>query len=122
MPKHTNISSILILGTGALAFPGCSAAAGADQYELIAYEAPGMIPIAGEIIIPDARQRIPPIVRGCGIADVETQDRTDGAVAFRFHASSDQLPCLKAALPSGTRLHSFGPQENDSGAGTSNHS
>ena len=81
-----------------------SPAAAAEQYELTAYEAPGMLPFPGEVIIRDARQRIPPIIRGCGVAGVETVGRTDGVVEFRFLASEEQMACLKAKLPNGSQL------------------
>jgi len=93
-----------------VAFPGCSAAAPAERYELMAYEAPGMLPMAGEIIMPDARERIPSVLRACGITDVEIKDATDGVVVFRFHAAANRLPCLNEKLPRGTRLHPFGTQ------------
>ena len=98
----------LVIGL-ALAGLGSPAAA-AGQYELVVYEAPGMLPFPGEVIIPDARKRIPPVVRGCGVADVETIGRTDGVVEFRFLASDEQVPCLKAKLPKGTQLRQFNPR------------
>jgi hypothetical protein len=99
---------LLVLASASLPPPADPAAVAPAQYELTAYEAPGLLPLPGEVIIPDARKRIPPIVRACGIARVDTQDRTDGAVAFRFHATAGQHACLKKTLPDGTILNSFG--------------
>ena len=96
--------AISVIVGGALGGFASPAAAAAEQYELIAYEAPGMLPFPGEVIIPDARKRIPPIVRGCGVGSVETIGRTDGVVEFRFVAGDEQVPCLKAKLPKGTQL------------------
>ena len=99
---------LLAIASVSLPAPVDPAAVAPGQYELTAYEAPGLLPLPGEVIIPDARKRIPPIVRACGIAQVDTQDRTDGAVAFRFHATAGQQACLKKSMPEGTILHALG--------------
>ena len=99
---------LLILASVSLPAPADPADVAPGQFELTAYEAPGLLPLPGEIIIPDARNRIPVIVRACGITHVDTQDRTDGVVAFRFHASAGQHACLKKSMPAGTILHALG--------------
>ena len=100
MAKRTAI--LTIIGAGLAALP---AVAIAEPYQLVAFEAPGMLPFPGDVIIRDARTRIPPIVRGCGVPSVETIGRTDGVVEFRFDASDQQIPCLERKLPNGTQLH-----------------
>ena len=91
-----------------LLLAACSGPAIAQAYEVQAYEGPGMQPIPGEIIIPDARRIVPQAIRSCGIQNVETIEATDGVVLFRFRSTQQNAMCLKQALPKGTQLRSLG--------------
>ena len=104
MPPRINISSILAAGTALLA-----TSAGAEPFELSAYEAPGMLPFPGEIIIPDARKLVPEAAAKCGIVRVGTVEATDGVVLFRLDASREQRRCLERTLPKGVQLRSLAP-------------
>ena len=94
-------------GVAFLALAGCSSAAGAEVFEIVAYEARGIEPTEAEVIIPDARVRIPAFLKSCGVETSKTVDATDGVVLFRFSAEegSSELECVRAKLPAGTQLH-----------------
>ena len=107
MPKR-----IIILVLGATLF--CSAAA-AEPFEVLAYEAPGMLPFPGEIIVRDARVRVPDAAKTCGVTAIKIVNATDGVVLFRFDASAEQRKCMERALPKGTQLRSLGEGRTPTG-------
>lgn len=86
-----------------IALSSCAAPA---TYELTAAEGVGIDSIPGEIIIKDARIRLPQLLKECGISLFKNVPATDYVVIFRFIAPVDgaAIHCIRTALPPGADL------------------
>ena len=82
---------------------GCAPPVG---YELSAAEGRGFDSVPGEVIMTDARTRLPKLLRSCGFLAFLNIPATDNVVVYKFLAplESTGIQCIRRALPPGATL------------------